>query len=118
MILDEQCFKNRRGKQSERIMSCNECLHYKYCKKGESKYFESEEGAETLNKISAGTTLPSLSSSQLNTLIIPIKQIEEQRQIAMRYKNSLNEIKALFNKIEEVELQMKQIFITNNKIIQ
>ena len=44
MILDEQCFKNRKGKQSERIKCCNECLHYKYCKNGESKYFESEEG--------------------------------------------------------------------------
>ena len=81
-------------------------------------YFASDEGSEQLNKISAGTTLPSLSSSQLKTLTIPLRPLDEHTQIAIIYKNTLNEIKELHNKIKEVELQMKQIFLIHNKIIQ
>ena len=75
-------------------------------------FLESEKGIAQLKKLSVGTTMPNIGVAQLNTLVIPMRPLEEQKEIALQYRTALERIKALRMELEDEESALKTLFPT------
>ena len=75
-------------------------------------FLESDQGVAQLKRITVGATIPNIGVNQLNTILIPLIPIEEQRKMALRYQAVLDEIELLRRKIERAENSLKTIFST------
>lgn len=71
---------------------------------------ESELGTKLLNSITVGAVIPTIGVAQLKQLIIPLKPIEEQKEIANRYLSVMDEIAIYKRKITKANDELKNIF--------
>lgn len=71
---------------------------------------ESELGAKLLNSITVGAIIPTIGVAQLKQLIIPLKPIVEQEEIANRYLSVMDEIAIYKRKITKAQDELKTIF--------
>ncbi len=78
-------------------------------------FLESEQGVSQIKRITVGAIIPNIGVAQLNTILIPLLPIEEQRKIALQYQAVLDEIELLRRKIEKAENSLKTIFSTQMK---
>lgn len=73
-------------------------------------FLESDSGVAQLKRITVGATIPNIGVAQLNTILIPLIPIEEQRKVSLQYQAVLDEIELLKRKIEKAENSLKTIF--------
>ena len=75
-------------------------------------YLDSEQGIAQLKRITVGATIPNIGVAQLNTILIPLIPMEEQRTTAARCQALLDEIRLYRHKIEKAENELKTVFST------
>ena len=73
-------------------------------------YFESAEGTNALSKIMTGSTLPNISVDSLMRMQIPLSSIEEQDAIVDKYREKINIIMALKERLAEEMKELKNIY--------
>lgn len=73
-------------------------------------FLESDQGIAQLKRITVGATIPNIGVAQLNTILVPLIPLEEQKKIALRYQSVLDEISLLRRKIERAENSLRTIF--------
>lgn len=66
-------------------------------------YLNSEKGRNSLDRISVGTAIKTISVSDLKEMLIPCPSLQEQKEIAEKYEDYIKELHLL--KIREAELQ-------------
>ena len=66
-------------------------------------YLNSEKGRNSLDRISVGTAIKTISVSELKEMLIPCPSLQEQKEIAEKYEDYIKELHLL--KIREAELQ-------------
>ena len=76
-------------------------------------YLDSEQGLAQLKRIMVGATIPNIGVAQLNTILIPMIPMEDQKKIAARCQALLDEIRLFRRKIEKAENELKTAFSTN-----
>ena len=74
-------------------------------------FFESEQGAVALNSIAVGAAIPNIAVEQLKKLIIPLPDIELQREIEERYIAKFNEVLMLQSKLTNAFNALKNVFV-------
>ncbi|MDE9954329.1 N-6 DNA methylase [Staphylococcus pseudintermedius] len=100
---------------------CNDQLHPEYLK----AYLESPLGKYLLMNRMSGTSIPTLSRKDIQTLSIPKLSIEKQKEIMDQYNHTKNnieeEIKRLQNELKKLklttyrEMGIKELFITEEE---
>ena len=75
-------------------------------------YLDSEQGIAQLKRITVGATIPNIGVAQLNTILIPLIPMEEQRTTAARCQALLDEIRLYRHKIEKAVNELKTVFST------
>ena len=78
-------------------------------------YLESDQGIAQLKRITVGATIPNIGVAQLNTILIPLLPLQEQKQIAVRCQAVLDEIQLYRRKIEKAENILKSLFSTGEE---
>lgn len=78
-------------------------------------YFLSEEGKSALERIMAGSALPSIPLKELKNLVIPLPSLEVQNKIAVKFLMNLDEIKILKMKIERAKQSLKNIYLESEE---
>ena len=73
-------------------------------------FFTSDLGVEYLKYRYKGNTISHLSISDLEKIVIPLYELEEQNKIAQKYIETIDEIKKLKEKLEEKKISLKGIF--------
>lgn len=73
-------------------------------------FLESDSGVAQLKRITVGATIPNIGVAQLNTILIPLIPLEEQRKVSLQCQAVLDEIELLKRKIEKAENSLKTIF--------
>lgn len=73
-------------------------------------FLESDSGVAQLKRITVGATIPNIGVAQLNTILIPLIPLEEQRKVSLQCQVVLDEIELLKRKIEKAENSLKTIF--------
>lgn len=75
-------------------------------------YLDSEQGIAQLKRITVGAMIPNIGVAQLNTILIPLIPMEEQRTTAARCQALLDEIRLYRHKIEKAVNELKTVFST------
>ena len=73
-------------------------------------FFTSDLGVEYLKYRYKGNIISHLSISDLEKIVIPLYELEEQNKIAQKYIETIDEIKKLKEKLEEKKISLKGIF--------
>ena len=68
-----------------------------------------------MKRITVGATIPNIGVAQLNTILIPLLPLQEQKQIAVRCQAVLDEIQLYRRKIEKAENILKSLFSTGEE---
>ena len=72
-------------------------------------FFSGESGTAALKSITVGATIPNIGVEQMKKLVIPIPEMEVQKEIASRYQQAKDEIMMLQLKIEKARDRMKHV---------
>ena len=72
-------------------------------------FLESETGTDLLKRISVGSSIPNISQKSLESIMIPLPSLEEQDEIAERYRNKQDEIRILKSRLSKAISQLKEI---------
>lgn len=78
-------------------------------------YLDSEQGIAQLKRIVVGATIPNIGITQLSTILIPLKPMQEQKIISARCQAFLDEIRLYRHKIEKAENELKTVFSTTDE---
>ena len=73
-------------------------------------YLESAEGQNRFRNITAGTTVMSIGVKDLKAMMIPLPPLEEQKRIAARYKEVMEEVLRLKAQLQDATERMKRVF--------
>lgn len=73
-------------------------------------YLESAEGQSRFRNIAAGTVVLSIGIKDLKNMMIPLPPMEEQKRIAARYKDAMDEVLRLKNQLQEATDRMNRVF--------
>ena len=73
-------------------------------------YLESTEGQARFKNITAGTVVLSIGIKDLKAMMIPLPPMEEQKRIAARYKEAMNEVLQLKVHLQEAIERMNRVF--------
>ena len=73
-------------------------------------FFSSEQGTAALKSITVGSTIPNVGVEQLKKLLIPLPDLETQREVGIRYQTVKDEIKMLQLKLEKAKDRMMHVF--------
>lgn len=73
-------------------------------------YLGSEQGIAALKSITVGATIPNIGVEQLKRLVIPIPELEKQKEYAEKYKAAKDEITMLQIKLEKAKNKLAHIF--------
>lgn len=73
-------------------------------------YLESAEGQNRFRNITAGTTVMSIGVKDLKAMMIPLPPLEEQKRIAARYKEAMEEVLRLKAQLQDATERMKRVF--------
>lgn len=76
-------------------------------------FFESEEGQARFKSITVGATVLSIGVKDLKAMRIPLPPLEEQRKVAARCKDVLEEIAQLKKQLELATQQLANVFSGN-----
>lgn len=73
-------------------------------------FLASEQGSVALKNISVGSVIPNVGVEQLKKVVIPLPDMETQKQIAQRYRNLKDEVVLLQLKLEKVRSHIANLF--------
>ena len=73
-------------------------------------FFESETGVLALNKITVGTTIPTLGIKALKEMMIPLPELEEQNRIAGRYVAVMQELIRVKMELARTKKKLEIVF--------
>lgn len=73
-------------------------------------YLESTEGQNRFRNITAGTTVMSIGVKDLKAMMIPLPPLEEQKRIAARYIEAMEEVLRLKVQLQDATERMKRVF--------
>ena len=73
-------------------------------------YLESAEGQSRFRNVAAGTVVLSIGIKDLKNMMIPLPPLEEQRRIAARYKDAMDEVLRLKIQLQEATDRMNRVF--------
>ena len=73
-------------------------------------YLESAEGQARFKNVAAGTVVLSIGIKDLKAMMIPLPSMEEQKRIAARYKDAMDEVLRLKVQLQEATERMNRIF--------
>lgn len=73
-------------------------------------YFSSEAGVAAFKNIYAGVTLATISLDKIKKMIIPLPNIEKQKEIGAKYASCIDEIILLKRKLDKVTNRMNHLF--------
>lgn len=73
-------------------------------------YLESAEGQSRFKNIAAGTVVLSIGVKDLKSMMIPLPPMEEQKRIAAKYKDAMDEVLRLRNQLQEATERMNRVF--------
>jgi type I restriction enzyme M protein len=75
-----------------------------------SAFFMSDAGQQLLNKFVVGATIPNLPINDLKKAIIPLPDLDTQKQIAKEYASTSDEIRLLMKKAEDAKHKLQKCF--------
>lgn len=73
-------------------------------------YLESAEGQSRFRNIAAGTVVLSIGIKDLKNMMIPLPPMEEQKRIAARYKDAMDEVLRLKTQLQVATERMNRVF--------
>ena len=73
-------------------------------------YLESAEGQSRFRNIAAGTVVLSIGIKDLKNMMIPLPPMEEQKRIAARYLDAMDEVLRLKNQLQDATKRMNRVF--------
>lgn len=73
-------------------------------------YLESKEGQSRFRNIAAGTVVLSIGVKDLKAMMIPLPPMEEQKRIAARYKEAMDEVLRLKAQLQKATEHMNRVF--------
>lgn len=73
-------------------------------------YLESAEGQSRFKNVAAGTVVLSIGIKDLKAMMIPLPPMEEQKRIAARYKDAMDEVLRLKIQLQEATERMNRVF--------
>ena len=73
-------------------------------------FFMSELGVATFNNILSGAFISSISIDKLKKIIIPLPEMSVQKEIATRYKATIDEINYLNTKLKKANSKLNHVF--------
>jgi len=73
-------------------------------------YLESAEGQARFKNVAAGTVVLSIGVKDLKAMMIPMPPLEEQKRIATRYKEAMDEVLQLKVQLQEATERMNRVF--------
>lgn len=73
-------------------------------------YLESTEGQARFKNVAAGTVVLSIGVKDLKAMMIPLPPMEEQKRIAARYKDAMDEVLRLKIQLQDATERMNRIF--------
>lgn len=73
-------------------------------------YLESAEGQARFKNVAAGTVVLSIGIKDLKAMMIPLPSMEEQKRIAARYKDAMDEVLRLKVQLQEATERMNRVF--------
>lgn len=73
-------------------------------------YLESAEGQARFKNVAAGTVVLSIGVKDLKAMMIPLPPMEEQKRIAARYKDAMDEVLQLKVHLQEAIERMNRVF--------
>ena len=74
-------------------------------------FLDSEQGQNALKKIQKGSTIVSINSKDLSTILVPLIEIDKQREKAYKYNERLSTIYAYKMEVKKLEESLKNIFL-------
>lgn len=76
-------------------------------------YFSSEAGIAAFKNIYSGVTLATISLDKIKKMIIPLPDLDKQREISKKYKACIDEIAYLKKRLNEITNQVSHILDEN-----
>lgn len=76
-------------------------------------FFESQMGAEILNKSASGTAMPTISLEALKNVSVPCPSLETQNRIANKYIEAMKELENAKKQVEKIEEKIKNVYDDN-----
>lgn len=73
-------------------------------------YLESAEGQARFKNVAAGTVVLSIGVKDLKAMMIPLPPMEEQKRIAAKYKDAMDEVLRLKIQLQEATERMNRVF--------
>ena len=73
-------------------------------------FLESAEGQKAIKSIQKGNTITTINAKDLQTIVVPVPDLDYQKRIAKKYNNQLTTLRALREEANNIENRLKNFY--------